>query len=234
MADYGDTQDQTPLVPQAQPSDVPTQQQTVGLADQWRGWMADPHNRASLIQFGLALSQPISAGQNIGGHIGQALGAGGEASDRVTAAQQREEELASKQELRTAQADLAGQRAETSGAKAGAAGDRLAFLRDKLAGDVENKSLRANIAIRGQYDRHVGAITRQNAEITKRNTTYGTATPLLPVPTLEEYTGSIGGGGGGGAGASVAPVPVQTPDEVGKLPSGTRYITPDGRTGTAP
>jgi hypothetical protein len=148
VADYGDTQDQTPLVPQAQPSDVPTQQQTVGLADQWRGWIADPHNRAALIQFGLALSQPISAGQNIGGHIGQALGSAGEASDRVTAAQQREEELASKQELRGAQAEAATQRAEAAGARAGAAGERLGFQRERLAAEQEKGVLKANGASR--------------------------------------------------------------------------------------
>lgn len=60
------SQASAPLVPRPGQTPSPTVDsaaQTGGLADQWRGWMADPHNRAAMIQFGVALSQPIGAGQ---------------------------------------------------------------------------------------------------------------------------------------------------------------------------
>src|SRR5215467_10034811 len=110
MADGDNVTPQTSGAP-----DVNSYQQTAGLADQWRSWMSDPHNRAAMIQFGVALSQPIAAGQNALGQVGQAFGQAGEAADRVTQEQLKEEEASSKQELRKAQGDLAGAKAETAG-----------------------------------------------------------------------------------------------------------------------
>jgi hypothetical protein len=220
--------------------DVPTQQQTVGLADQWRGWMADPHNRAALMQFGIALSQPIAAGQNIGGQIGSAFGQAGEASDRVTAEQQKEQELASKQDLRTAQAESAAQRAEAAGARSGAAADRLTFQRERLSADQERNVLRANVSLRGMHDKYLQGIRTQNQKISHNNELMGTNTPLIPEPTFEKWLSvnpsltPLLGGGGAGPDVGSARIPVETPDDVRKLPSGTPYVTPDGRTGTAP
>lgn len=52
------------------------QQPSPGLAEKWRAWINDPVNRASLIQTGLQLLQPISPGQSVIGHIGQGVGSG--------------------------------------------------------------------------------------------------------------------------------------------------------------
>lgn len=237
MADqYDDPNAPAPLVPgQGAPKDTaPPPEQTAGIADQWRGWIGDPHNRAAMIQFGLALSQPISAGQNVGGHFGQALGQAGEASDRVTAAQQKEQELESKQELRGAQADAADARAGARAAGLGAASERLGFQRERLQWQQEQGLARLGLATRGAYDRHLQAIRKANADIAKRNELgLGTPQPLLPEPSLQEYQGSTGvigtgAGAGGGAAGSAAPVQVGTPEEAQGLTPGTRYVTPDG------
>lgn len=207
MADqYDDPNAPAPLVPgQGAPKDTaPPPEQTAGIADQWRGWIGDPHNRAAMIQFGLALSQPISAGQNVGGHFGQALGQAGEASDRVTAEQQREEELASKQELRGAQADAADARAGARAAGLGTAEARLELARLKTQNQQEMGSARLGLATRSAFDRHLQAIRKANAEISRRNDLgLGTPQALLPEPTLQEYQGStgiIGTGASSGAG----------------------------------
>ena len=53
------------------------------LKGQWDQFLSSDQNRSALLQFGLALMQPVSPGQTGAGHIGQAIGAGAEASGRV-------------------------------------------------------------------------------------------------------------------------------------------------------
>lgn len=234
--------DTAPLVPGNTPSpDVNQQAQTGGLADQWRSWMADPHNRAAMIQFGVALSQPISAGQNALGQIGSAVGQAGEASDRITAEQQKEEELASKQDLRSAQATAAEEKAK-------GAGNLAAFQQDRLALQRQGMDLADQKKIADAYNKHLQLIIQENKEISARNFIKKKGEPQEPLKTPlapEEFASRYRGMGATGnvapvaapagtAASGAAPTPVQTPDDVAKLSSGTRYVTPDGRTGTAP
>lgn len=51
-------------------------------AAKWDDFMQRPGNRQALLQIGLQLMQPVGIGQTAGGHIAQAIGAGGEAVDR--------------------------------------------------------------------------------------------------------------------------------------------------------
>src|SRR5688572_16624188 len=53
-----------------------------GLGDRWRNWMAQPSNRAALLQFGISMMQPIGVGQSPIGHLGQAIGQGAQAQGR--------------------------------------------------------------------------------------------------------------------------------------------------------
>lgn len=71
-----------------------------GLQEKWRSWLADPANRAALIQSGVALMQPVSIGQSPFGHLGQAIGAGAEASARYGDQVRKDEEFAAQQEDR--------------------------------------------------------------------------------------------------------------------------------------
>jgi hypothetical protein len=133
-----------------------------GLASRWQQWIDNPGNRAALIQTGLALSQPISAGQNVLGHVGQAVGQGGEASDRIRRQGLEEEELASKQDLRSAQSDLAGARAENAGVRAGAQAQRLEMAGQLLQQREEASRLRANVALTGEYRKYRDSVDKRN------------------------------------------------------------------------
>lgn len=56
----------------------------------WTDWMTKPENQAAFIQMGAALMQPIGFGQTMSGHVGQAIGEGGEALTRNQAVQRAE------------------------------------------------------------------------------------------------------------------------------------------------
>jgi hypothetical protein len=45
--------------------------------------LTDPNSRSALLQIGLGLMQPVAQGQTTLGHIGQAIGSGGEALHRI-------------------------------------------------------------------------------------------------------------------------------------------------------
>jgi hypothetical protein len=47
--------------------------------------LTDPNSRSALLQIGLGLMQPMAQGQTTLGHIGQAIGSGGEALGRIEA-----------------------------------------------------------------------------------------------------------------------------------------------------
>lgn len=80
-----------PVLPNTQQAPAPD------LAGQWRSWINDPGNKAALIQTGLALAQPVALGQNALGHVAGAIGQGGEASDRVTAQEEKDREQTRKE-----------------------------------------------------------------------------------------------------------------------------------------
>ena len=91
--------------PSQGPSPIQGAQEAVsGLADKWRNWIGDERNRTAMIQFGINLMQPIGYGQTPLGHLGQAIGAAGEAVSRRKKEDIAEEEAGSKQTLREAQA----------------------------------------------------------------------------------------------------------------------------------
>lgn len=100
------------------PTQPPSQQDAQGpdLASQWRQWIGDPGNKAALMQFGLALSQPVGLGQNTLGHIGQAVGQAGAASDRISEEERAAQEQARKERDTDSRAEsrtLMAQNAET-------------------------------------------------------------------------------------------------------------------------
>ena len=77
----------------------------VGQPGAWKAWVAQPENRAMLVQAGISLLQPTGVGQTMAGHVGGAIGSGMEARDRVVAGEQE-------QEQRTLQNTLAQQEAD--------------------------------------------------------------------------------------------------------------------------
>jgi hypothetical protein len=63
------------------------------------GWLAQPENRAALLQASIMLLQPPARGQSIAGQFGQAIGAGAEAKDRSLLSQQEQDRYAAQQLL---------------------------------------------------------------------------------------------------------------------------------------
>lgn len=72
------------------------------LGQKWNDFLSSDENRSSLLQFGLAMMQPVGIGQSSLGHIGQAIGAGAEASGRV---RQQDIELEESQAKRRREAE---------------------------------------------------------------------------------------------------------------------------------
>jgi hypothetical protein len=64
----------------------------------YKSMFGDPRSRAALLQIGLNLMQPQAMGQSVGGHIGQALGSGGEEVSRADEADLAEEQARTKME----------------------------------------------------------------------------------------------------------------------------------------
>lgn len=116
----------TGQAPQAPQTVEPAQ-----AAGQWDDWMNRPGNRQALLQMGLQLMQPMALGQSVAGHIGQGIGAGGEAVDRNEAADLKERKAddtlaIADERLRVAQqnADSGSVRASATAARAAAAGSK--------------------------------------------------------------------------------------------------------------
>lgn len=92
--------------------------------NQWDSWMERPGNRQALLQMGLQMMQPVAMGQTVGGHIGQAVGAGGEAMTRNAIL----DEKSAIADVKLAQADeklrITQQNADSGAIRAGAAAAR--------------------------------------------------------------------------------------------------------------
>lgn len=175
-----------PGTTQPEPADVnpPSQQAPQSdLASQWRGWISQPANRAALIQFGISLMQPIGLGQSAMGHVGQALGQAGEAQGRVAATElagreqvRKEEETASRGDLREARADAAAARANTAGTRAAAQTERLQSTQERMR-------LSALIKAQALYQKEVAAIHKRNADSRLTDPTK----PAEPIPSWDEW-----------------------------------------------
>lgn len=232
-------EEESPFAPGPQGFNVipnPTPEQQGDLATRWRGFLADPESRASLMQFGLQLSQPVALGQNTLGHIGQAVGAGGEAATRVRAEDRLEAESARKErdtdsraELRSAQADSAGARAGTAEARANTAAVRAAAENDRLSNTRESNTNRALIQAQGLFQKEVADVRKRN----ENSSLMGGAAEVVPTfdewltrnPLLRQQLGNI---------APAMTVPETNPQS-SQAPSnpsdrqvGTTYQTPKG------
>lgn len=173
------------------------------LTGQWRTWMADPQNRAALLQTGLQLMQPVGLGQTVGGHVGQAIGAGGEAAGRVreeerTEAEQRrrESESESRNTLREARATAAEARAGSREAGLGLRAGQLDVARQRIELEAQRLS-QSGDARRAQLLLKI-AEDLQKAQVLNPNLTYEQY--VKSVPGLERILS-----GGGTAAAPALP-----------------------------
>lgn len=110
------------------------------LKGKWDSFLSSDENRSALLQFGLALMQPVGVGQTTAGHIGQAIGAGAEASGRV---RQQDIELEEAQAKRRREEEGLDLRRMESGAN-------IDIARSRLAGEVDDRALRRDL---GEFEK---------------------------------------------------------------------------------
>lgn len=102
------------------------------LTNQWMNFLNDPRGRAALLSFGTQLMQPTNFGQTPMGNLGAAIGAGSEGAMNQEKLDMAQQEAASKQDLRGAQAESAISRAAAAEARANAAGANSANMATRL------------------------------------------------------------------------------------------------------
>jgi hypothetical protein len=109
-------------------------------AGQWDDFLNRPGNRQALLQIGLNMMQPLAMGQTVGGHIGQAVGAGGEAVDRAEAQDLKERKADDTLAVANERLRIAQQNADSSATRAGASASlsaaRAAALGSKKVGGL--------------------------------------------------------------------------------------------------
>lgn len=211
--------------PQVLPN--PSPEQVSDLSGQWKNWLANENNRAAMMQFGISLMQPMGFGQNVAGHVGQAIGSTGELASRRQAADMKQQELDSKAELRGAQAAAAEARAARAGETTARQSDRLAFQRERLDADLRNASTRLRLSALLRYQQARKAHEDQQLlEPPDRRT---------PFPSLEQWAqqyglGDVTGtraptddGTGAPAVSSAAPASQPTAPAVGEVRRGYRF-----------
>jgi len=124
------------------------------LLDGWNSWIDKPNNRAALMQFGIAMLQPMGMGETGAGHFANAVGAAGEAHQRVTGQAQQAEKASTEAQLRESTASAREQTAGAAEMRAASAG-QLAETRAQLAGTTNlARNLQAQSAARARYDKY--------------------------------------------------------------------------------
>jgi hypothetical protein len=191
----------------------------------------DPESRAALLQIGLGLMQPVGLGQTPIGHIGQAIGGGGEAVGRYEKQTQEEEDAAAKREAKQRELDIRQQ--ESTGylksldLKKGT--DALALEQLRQQG---RQALQGTRDYAGQAKRiweHTHSITFDPKEADDSVKPFvGMSEAQIEETLRKQYPQSLpgAGAGGGGGGAPAPPVSIEgaTRDQ-----GGNRFTNRNGR-----
>jgi hypothetical protein len=225
-----------PLEVQKPPFDVvpnPSPEQQSDIAGQWKNWLANEGNRAALMQFGVAMMAPMGFGQNVAGHVGQAVGSVGELATRRGEAERKDRETDSRAELRSAQATVAEARAANAGSGAARAADRLSMERERLAFDKFRFNTSTLVRLQTAYQRAIEKINADNVLLPPDQ--------RKPIPTFQQFVqtnpqlaAGIGMGGGEGAPDDTASPSVEggthpeAPRDPKQRVKGQTYNTPQG------
>lgn len=242
--------DLSQLLPFAAPSggQAPSEQiatqgeDTAGLTQRWRQYLADPASRAALMQFGVSLTQPPSFGDNALSQVGRAVGDAGEAVSRTEESARKQQETESKSQLREAQGTLAEARANTAGARAGTEAARLDLARERLSTTQQLGGLTRRIQATNAYNAYVKDVQSRNMKGQQNATLFGTPFKEEPVlPPQEFYSrhgyGDILSGEGGAApapagtsaSAPAAGGPPKNYPDAKQAPDGQWYIQRNGK-----
>lgn len=152
-------------------------------ADRWDEWLTRPGNRTAMLQMGLQMMQPVGIGQTVGGHVAQAIGAGGEAVTRADAADLKERTAEAKMQAADERLRILQQNADTSERRASAAVARS--TNKKVGGLTDLFRARAARQDARDFERQ---LDRDAAAIEKRAS--GTDAIMNPDdPVVKQYKG---------------------------------------------
>lgn len=177
MPDLGQMMEPAPTAPaavaaQATPPKTPEEQQK--LEEGWKGVLKNPAIISAMMQMSLNMLQPRANGQSLGGQIGQAIGAGGEAANRVLEQQSKDEQQATQNALRSREVAATESNAATNKAQLGIQSEHNQILGKQIASQEqiakERKEVDLKIARLG-YDKTMEQIKAQlesNERVTNR------------------------------------------------------------------
>lgn len=225
----------------------PTADPTAGLPDgntfddlsrQWNSFLSDPRGRGALLSAGLTMMQPKGFGQTGSGQIAQGIGAAGESVRTNEAADLKQQEASSKDELRAAQASAAGARSEASSARNDTSAARLALQQEDLKRKQEQVLTLAKIRLTNMYEQYQKGVQQRNeansflpkAQQKPREEIVDKETWIRQNPLLKNL-GLLPEGEGGDTGAPATPAASTAPeapiDPTQRVPN-TVYKTPKG------
>lgn len=249
MAELGPLMQPTPVSPQ--PMAYPGTPEFEQNRQSWLQVLQEPHVRAGMLQFAVQAMQPVAVGQSPLGALGQAIGSGVEASDRVTEQQMEQQKQLADQQL--AQERINAENARV-GQAASEARNRTALGYAEI--DARRSLLEREYALRQELERlppnlmseaMKGYMQRASAienNILIRDPAEKEAARLQAledsINAAKTIGGSFGSGGVPGAGAAT---PQATPQsfgseadaaaaaKAGKIKSGDKIIV-NGKSGT--
>ena len=157
-----------------------------------RGGFANPQVLAAIASAGMQLGQPSGFGQYPFGHVLESIGAGGASARQSEEIQRKEEEAASRQDLRGAQAEAAAARAGAAGSAAEAARSRLGIQQADYERKVQAGRTSAILGAQRAYNMQVANVRQMNAAAQKDNADVTRdpkkpLSPITPVPTFSEW-----------------------------------------------
>lgn len=130
----------------------------------WNDWINKPNNRAALMQFGIAMLQPVGFGESAVGHFANAVGAAGEAHRRVTTNEQADTKASTEAELRESRANAATTTANAAEQRAYTASELARTRTERDATSATARALQAQAAARAKYDQYIKQVSARNTD----------------------------------------------------------------------
>jgi hypothetical protein len=137
---------------------VPAEDLTGG----WNKWINKPNNRAALMQFGIAMLQPMGFGETGLGHLASSVGSAGEAHQNVTKEAQQAEKSSTEAELRESRARAAETTSNAAELRALQTGENQRLRAENQGTTTLARQLQAQAQARRAYDEYVHKTNQDN------------------------------------------------------------------------
>lgn len=180
--------------------------------------LQDPGLQGALLQAGLSLMGGRNWGDTGASQVARAIGSAGEQGGRVEAANLKEREVSSKEDLRAAQAEAAGARAGQAGTNADLARARLGIAEAETERKRSGAFTQGKIRLSNMYQQHLRDVAKENANRSLMGQ------PPVNVPTMKDWI----------AGNPMLKGMGLIPDEEAAALGDEGTVAPAGASGTTP